>query len=319
MDTKKEYISRHGNTFVFLFFLLPAFMLVIGYFLVPYPPSLIEKQLMFIPLFLGLILLGIGFLTKEKQQGSKLKILGWILFSFFWATMPSYLYLSEDGDIFNAAVCIIGVYVLIYMGYHEWLSIQRNEHPSCLNWIAGGTFLAGIIYFTIETEIIPTLKNRLIDIVAAQSAALLNILGFKVTGEGSNITYNGTSITIIFACTAIQAMVLFVGMICALRSVTWKRKTIALGVTVLPIYLLNLVRNASVIVLIGDNITSFNIAHNYLAKAGALIVLIVLLFVVFKILPELYDEIACIIDLPKRKGPVENFFRSLMRRNHEDR
>jgi exosortase/archaeosortase len=45
-----------------------------------------------------------------------------------------------------------------------------------------------------------------------------------------------------------------------------------------------------------------------LAKIGALITLIALLFIVFKIIPELFDEISCLIDLPKRKGPVERFF-----------
>ena len=49
-------------------------------------------------------------------------------------------------------------------------------------------------------------------------------------------------------------------------------------------------------------------AHNIIAKAGSLIALIALLFLTFKIVPELYNEILCIFDLPKRKGPVENFF-----------
>jgi exosortase/archaeosortase len=59
---------------------------------------------------------------------------------------------------------------------------------------------------------------------------------------------------------------------------------------------------------------SFEIAHNVIGKAGSLIALIVLLFITFKILPELYDEIMGIIDLPKRKGPVELFLGRLLRK-----
>ncbi len=300
-----EVSENNNGLVVLLFFLIPTVMLILGYFLFPYQPSTLAKQLSFVPLFLGLILLGIGFFYKEKQIASKLKIIGWGMFAFFWATMPSFLYFSEGGDVFNAAVCIIGVYVLIYVAYHEWLSIKQNNYTSCLNWIAGGTFLAGIIYFTIENSIIPGLKDWLIEIVAAQSADLLHIFGFNVTRDQTLILYNNAPVTIIFACTAIQSIVLFVGMIGALSKVNLKRKALGLLVTVVPIYFLNLIRNAGVIYMVGSGMTSFELAHNVIAKAGSLLSLIILLFITFKLIPELYSEIVGIIDLPKRKGPVE--------------
>jgi exosortase/archaeosortase len=55
-------------------------------------------------------------------------------------------------------------------------------------------------------------------------------------------------------------------------------------------------------------------AHNVIGKTGSLLALIVLLFITFKILPEMYDEIIGILDLPKRKGPVELFIRRLLGR-----
>jgi archaeosortase A (PGF-CTERM-specific) len=302
---------------VLSFFLIPTVMLIVGYVLFPYPPPLVAKQLSFVPLFLGLIFLGIGFFLKEKNRGSTLKMIGWGLFAFFWATMPSYLYLSEGGDVFNAAVCIIGVYVLMYMAYHEWLSIQKNDHASCLNWIAGGTFLAGSIYFTIENGILPGLKEWLIEFVAAQSTDLLHLFGVNATRDQAVILYNNTPITIIFACTAIQSMVLFVGMIGALPAVNLKRKAVGLLLTVVSIYFLNLIRNAGVVFMIGSGIASFELAHNVIAKAGSLIALILLLFLTFKILPELYDQIVGIIDLPKRKGPVELFFGRIVGKKHD--
>jgi len=311
MDVSSEKTNRWV---VLSYFLIPTVMLVVGYFLFPYPPSSFARQISFVPLFLGLIFLGFGFLYWKKNIASWLKILGWGLFSFFWATMPSFLYFSEGGDVFNAVVCIIGVYVLLYVAYHEWLSITRNEHVSCLNWIAGGTFLAGIIYFTIENGIIPGLKDWLIENVAAQTSDVLHLFGVNVSRVHDLIICNNIPITIIFACTAIQSMVLFVGMIGALPRVRLKRKALGLLVTVVPIYFLNLIRNAGVVYMVGSGMTSFEMAHNVIGKTGSLLALIVLLFITFKIVPELYDEIIGIINLPKRKGPVELFIRRLPRK-----
>lgn len=287
-------------------------MLLAGFFLFPYPVSSVSRQISFIPLFLGLLLLGFGFFYKEKKTSSWLKIIGWVLFAFFWATMPNLLYFSEDGDVFNAGVCIIGVYVLFYMAYHEWLSIQRNQQVSSLNWIAGGTFLAGIIYFTVENGILPGLQEWLIETVAAQTADLLSLFGVSTTREKALIIFNNTPIMIIFACTAIQSIVLFVGMIGALPHVGLKRKALGLLITVVPIYFLNLIRNASVVYMVGSGLVSFELAHNVIGKAGSLLALILLLFITFKIAPELYDEIIGIIDLPKRKGPVELFLARML-------
>jgi len=309
--------EKNNGRVVLSFFLIPTIMLIFGYALFPYPPSSLARQLSFIPLFLGLILLGIGFFFKGKNTASTLKIVGWGMIAFFWATMPSFLYLSEGGDVFNAAVCIIGVYVLIYIAYHEWLSIQRNNHVSCLNWIASGTFLAGIIYFTIENGIVPGLKDWLIEFVAAQSTDLLHLFGVNASRNQTLIIYNNTPVTIIFACTAVQSMVLFVGMIGALSRVNMKRKALGLLVTVVPIYFLNLVRNAGVVFMVGSGMVSFELAHNVIGKAGSLLALIVLLFVTFKIVPELYDEIVGIIDLPKRRGPVELFIGRLLGKKHD--
>ncbi len=299
---------------VLLFFLIPTVMLITGYLLFPYPASPLARQLSFIPLFLGLLFLGFGFLYRKKSTASAIKIVGWGLFSFFWATMPNLLYSSEGGDVFNAAVCVIGVYVLVYMAYHEWLSIQRNDFVSCLNWIAGGTFLAGIIYFTIENGIIPGLQEWLIETVAAQTADVLHLFGIATIRDQALIIYNNTPIMIIFACTAIQSMVLFVGMIGALPRVGVKRKVLGLLVTVVPIYFLNLIRNASVVYMVGSGMVSFELAHNVIGKTGSLLALIVLLFVTFKVVPELYDEILSIITLPRRNGPVELFFKRFQRK-----
>ena len=305
------------NRVVFYYLFIPTIMLIVGYFIYPYPPSEFATSLIQIPIFLGLILLGIGFFIKDKITGKKIKIAGWIIFAFFWSTSPNYLYLSEGGDIVNAVICIIGVYLLVYIAYHEWLSIKSNEEIRCLNWFAGATFIAGIIYFIFDSPIIPFFKDFMIELVAVHTSGLLNLFGLDSYTNGPFVFYNNFPIRIIFACTAIQSMVLFVGMILPLHKTEIKKKVYGLLVTIAPIYILNLIRTSLVVYLAGDNICSVEFAHNILGKAGSLIALVVFAFIIFKINPELYDEIICIIDLPKRNGPVEKWFGKILRKKEK--
>src|SRR4030043_1977357 len=310
-NTKDE-----GKGFSLLFLVIPAIMLVIGYFIYPYPASDIALKLIQIPLFLGLIALGVGFLIKKVELASKIKMTGWIIFAFYWSTQPTTLYLIEEGDVVNAFLCITGVFVLFYIAYHEWLSIKRNESIVCLNWIAGATAIAGLIYFGIEASIF---KNWLIEITAQQSGWVLNLVIGNVEVIGNNIYHNESYIvTIVFACTAIQSMVVFVGMIGALSKVDVKKKIYGLLITVVPIYFLNLLRNALVGFLLAKNITDLNMAHNVIAKTGSLIALIILLFIVIKIIPEIFNEIICLTDLYKRNGPLEKSLKKIFRRKKID-
>jgi archaeosortase A (PGF-CTERM-specific) len=295
-----------------LFLLIPTIMLIAGYYILPSeqysnPPAWLQ-----IPIFLGLILLLVGFFIKKIPLGNILKIFGWGIFAFYWATQPSTLYFSEGGDIFNAAVCVIGVYVLFYIAYHEWLSIKRNKNVSCLNWIAGASAFAGLIYFIIDRTFIADL---LIKEVARESAGVLNTIIGNSYANGDLIFLDGNLVVrIIFACTAIQAMVIFVGMIGALPKIDMKRRIIGLIITLIPIYILNLFRNALVTFLVGRDITDFNMAHNVISKAGALATLIILLLIVIKIIPEVLDEIMCLVDLRKRNGPIEKAIKSVFGR-----
>ena len=295
-----------------LFLIIPTIMLIIGYFIYPFISTNIGLSLIQIPIFLGLILLGIGFLTKKEGISNKIKIIGWMVFAFFWSTQPAILYLSEEGDVFNAAVCIIGVYVLSYFAYHEWLSLKRKENIECLNWITGASCISGIIYYIIERT---SLAHWMVESTAEQSVWAFNLIIGNAEARGTSIYLNESYVvTIIFACTAIQAMVVFIGMIGVLPKINLKKRVYGLLVTLVPIYILNLFRNALVVFLVGNNITDFNVAHNIISKSGALITLIVLLLIVIKIIPEIFNEIICLTDLYKRYGPLEKGIKKIFRR-----
>ena len=310
--------ASESQEIAFLFLLIPTIMLIIGYFIYPYDPDpdRLASKLLQIPIFLSLILLGIGFLIKKDGIGNKIKILGWMVFAFYWSTQPVSLYISEGGDVVNAAICVIGVYVLSYLAYHEWLSLKRNENIDCLNWIAGASCIAGLVYYVIERT---ALQDWMIEVTANQSAWVLNAITGDGVAVGNGIFYNGQYVvTIIFACTAIQAMAIFIGMIGVIPKVEIKRRVYGLLVTLIPIYILNHFRNALVVFLVGNNITDFNMAHNYLSKSGSLITLIVLLFIVIKIIPEILDEIICLTDLYKRNGPLEKFAQKIIGRKKQN-
>jgi len=295
-----------------LFILIPTIFLVTWYYFYPYELPASISVFLQIPMFLGLIFLSFGFFIKKIPIGNFLKIFGWGIFAFYWAAQPSTFYFGEGGDVFNTVVCIIGVYVLFYIAYHEWLSIKRNKNISCLNWIAGASGIAGLIYFVIERTFIAEL---LIKEVAWESAGLLNLIVGNSYANGDVIFLDGSYVvTIIFACTAIQSMVIFVGMIGALPKIDMKRRIIGLLITIVPIYILNLFRNALVTFLVGRSITDFNMAHNVISKAGSLVALVILLLIVVKIIPEVLDEIMCLVDLHKRNGPIEKAIKSVFGR-----
>lgn len=300
-----ERYSKTENAFASLFFIIPTLFIITGIFVFTYS-STKENELFFgIPLFVSLVLLLIGFFLKKDRIGNVVRMVGWVILSFFWSTQINNLYFGEEGDFVNAFLCIAGIYVLFYIAYHEWLSIKKKENISCLNWIAGAATIAGLIYFGIDMS---PLQMWLREVVAAQSAWFLGIFVDNVRYQGLNIGWEQAQIKIIFACTAVQSMVIFVGMILPLEKAGAKRKIYGLFVTILPIYILNLGRNALVVYLTGvygDEF--FPTAHNIIGKGGSLIALVILLLIVVKIIPEVFEEIMSLIDLHKRNGPMERF------------
>ncbi|MBI2079013.1 MAG: hypothetical protein HYT80_11730 [Euryarchaeota archaeon] len=101
-----------------------------------------------------------------------------------------------------------------------------------------------------------------------------------------------------------------------LRPTYGSRRFWALMLTVPLIYVLNLFRNVIIIWMSGqEEAVSFLwwkthdevfwFSHNIIGKGGSLVALIIIAFIVFQILPELYDSIIGLLDLKERRGPLE--------------
>ena len=137
------YNSKRDKIISFFFILIPIIFVILGLLFFPDFTEVDPYFFLPIPNFIGMILLAIGFFLKTQPGANQIKIAGWGFMAFFWSTQPNTLFYSEEGDIFNASLCIIGVFVLFYFAYREWLSIKNKEQINCLNWLAGAAALAG--------------------------------------------------------------------------------------------------------------------------------------------------------------------------------
>jgi archaeosortase A (PGF-CTERM-specific) len=112
-------------------------------------------------------------------------------------------------------------------------------------------------------------------------------------------------IEIVLACTAIQSMVLFAGLVFGVTA-PLNRKLKAFLVSVPTIYVLNIVRNVFVTAAyfgewFGPPLQSFDIGHGIIARIFVMVSLITIAYAVFVLLPEALDL-------------IEYFFRYLSRR-----
>jgi|TARA_Y100000994_G_scaffold115363_1_gene94845 phosphatidylserine decarboxylase len=286
----------------------------------------------------SLFLLGIGYFLSEKGRnflgkhfpkkiGHQISILGWLCLGLFWWIEVEYYILIKDPV--NALLCAAAVPFFGYLAYHEYLSILWKETYEPLRWLAAMTVVAGGIYFFVER--VPLLAGWFIHLVAEQSVWFLHIFDLETSlgaidyGEGSRYYRSGSeheevrvaveadgwkdplapSVNIVLACTALQSMIIFVGGVICTKA-PFRSRLNGFLVTVPPIYVLNLIRNAVVIWLTYEHVwgdDTFYWAHAVYAKIGSLIALVILAIAVFHFLPEMQDSILGVIDLPLRKVP----------------
>ncbi len=261
-------------------------------------------------LWFGSVTLLLGYLFSYRKH--RLRIVGLSLLGVFWiGQTPEFLAIE---DFFNAALCVSALPLFLYFGYHEYLSERWGEDPEYMKFLAGSISIASLIYFVIER--IPILSGYLIKIVAEQTTWLTSAMGYnfsagpihymgnpllyRVNSNNIFVPIEGAQINIILACTALQTLAAAGAMLYCTQAERMKKlKSMLLVMPV--IYIANIGRNALVIYLTHEGITSFEVAHNEIAKTGSVILLIILLLVVFEMMPKFHENIMSIISLPKRE------------------
>ncbi len=230
---------------------------------------------------------------------------GWMLFSVHWALQWSHYY--EVGDYVNVALTVLAAVFCIFIGF---ILIRRDK--ILLGSINGISTLSSIFMMTTAASIsglsyfafaeIPVLNTWLISTVVDQTIWLGSVFGVTITRLGWNlIAVNGYRVEIILACTAIESIALFIGII-ASATAPLRRIAPAFLVSVPVIYGLNLIRNVFVVdaygmTWFGDPETSFYMAHTVIAKTGSLVALFAIAYAVLKLLPEITDMIDGILNL----------------------
>ena len=190
---------------------------------------------MTIILFLGVGLMGVGFLLRGRQAHIPMAA-GMAVFGGFWVMqVPHYL---EIDDMFNAVFCGLALPFYLFLAIQCLMSWKWKEDLRTLRWMAGTSALAGGIYFGILQS--DVLSEGLIRLVTDMSTGILDLLGYEVHAgatrwtalEGPKVPVvpSGVeSISIVMACTGIQAMVMFGGAVMCTRTdrsqwIKWAKK-----------------------------------------------------------------------------------------------
>jgi archaeosortase A len=258
--------------------------------------------------------------------------IGWGVFSIHWGYQP--LYYLETQDYANvlltivvALLCLLVAYIM-FTEYREGpIHIRNNREVvhskfssqgesdslDITSMLTSASALGALVYFPFAN--FPSLNTWIIGGVTSQVFWVLRYFEIPAYMKAWNmITFNGYTVEIILACTAIESIALFMGLIGAVRA-PLSRLAMAFIVSVPVIYVLNLIRDIFVVVAYGEQwfgADSFIIAHNYIAKAGSGIALLVISYAVLRILPELLEMIDGLWVI------ISQELRSLLRRSGGD-
>lgn len=253
--------------------------------------------------------LGLLVIASIIPQGNKLKFTiagaGWLFFSVHWLLQWKHYF--ELGDYTNVVLTILAAIFSVFIGFvliRQDKSLLGNINGistlGSISMASTAAAVGGLSYFVFSE--IPAMNEWIISTVTDQTIWVASFFGVMITRLDWNlIAVNGYRVEIILACTAIESIALFTGIIASVRA-PFKRLATAFLISVPVIYGLNLIRNVFVVgaygmTWFGDPEMSFYIAHTVIAKIGSLIALFIIAYAVLKILPEIVDMIDGILNL----------------------
>lgn len=266
----------------------------------------------YIDLFLWTGIISMFYGYRFKAYKHEARILGYVLLGSFWVGEAPYFF--SISDHVNAFLCLIALPLFLYFAYNEHLSKRWSEDPDIMIFLAGGISIAMLVYYGVQR--VPVISGGLIKMVSEHTVFITDLMGYEFTVGSINYMDNplfyrvntenifvpirGSGINIILACTALQTLAPAGSLIyCTVAPTMSKMKAL---IVILPsIYIANVFRNVMVIYLTYEGITSFQLAHNEIAKTLSVIVLVILLLIVFEILPEFHDNIMSLLRLPWRE------------------
>lgn len=224
--------------------------------------------------------------------------IAWMLYGIYWLGQP--FKFLDYGDFFNAVLTLLGAVFCFGIAYFSYIAYSQGRNDDSLITATRVAALGGLYYF-LFAEIEP-FNLWLRSIVTDQTVWLLNLLAIPaIKLDSIHIYLQNQTVEIILACTAIESMALFAGLTLCVNA-PLRNRALAFLISVPVVYILNLFRNAFVIIAygyewFGSAEESFYIAHHVISKFASLAALILIAYYVFKILPELLEFISSIIDM----------------------
>jgi len=220
---------------------------------------------------------------------------GWLFLSIHWFQQPS-SYIELD-DYFNVFLVILAALVSLFIAYISFTAGKAGNKADrdVIIPLSRAASVAGLIYFLFaDVEIFNT---GIISLVTNQAIWVTKGFGYPVAQVAWNqLAVNGMAVEIILACTAIESIALFLGLISSATGASASRKMQAFIVSVPVIYALNLVRvsftaSAYGFAWFGTPDESFHISEHFITKAGSMVALLLISYVVLRMLPEVAETI----------------------------
>lgn len=264
---------------------------------------ILQSALPFIAI--ALFLMALLFHRKESDDvfysswfGKLVGALGWVSFACYCYFETLRCLLLED--YVRTSFALIFLAFSLLLAFLLMTTSEKRDADLVLT-ITKVALITAVFYFPFSEFAL--LGDLLIFVTAKLSVMMLNLLNVGVYMVPPSSIYSTSSsfhevykpIEIILACTAIQSMALFTGVVFGVTAPI-RRKLKAFCVSVPVIYGLNILRNALVGAAyfeqwFGSPLHSFFIAHEVLARIGSMIALIAIAYAVFVILPEALDLI----------------------------
>ncbi|TGC10893.1 archaeosortase A [Methanolobus halotolerans] len=247
-------------------------------------------------LWVAVALMLASSLTSRKNNLRKLLgAAGWVFFAIHWFYQP--VHYIEISDYFNVVLVITVALICLIIAHTMFKEYRdpdalKNISSDVTSMATSATALGSLFYFPFAQ--MESLNIWIISLVTDNVFWTLHLLNLPAEMTAWNkIGLNGYQVEIILACTAIESIALFIGLIASVNA-PFKKHAKAFLVSVPVIYGLNIIRDVFVIVAysyqwFGPN--SFDIAHHTIAKIGSGIALFAIAYVVMRILPELAELI----------------------------
>ena len=283
-------------------------------------------------IMIGAFFLGLGFHWKTSSKSHYYAALGWVLMGlYFYLQSEYYVEISDPVLVLMTACALPGSIALAV-----W-EIKNENTPDALQWLRGCFTWAVVPYFVIFS--VPYLNMALIQLTAESTELMLEFCGLgnyhigemmvardgapdipvsewdgnkwiltePLGEEGFYVQFFDSDgiviVQFIMACSGLQSMIIFVGAIGALSSVSWKRRARGLLIALPTIYVLNMFRKAGIVWLTESypnwsllGIEMFDFTHSYAAKAISLFAMFLMAIALFDLLPELHKHIMKILN-----------------------